>query len=510
MEKSDTCDVNAVTTLLRKRIPDIKVDSDIGSKLSYKLNSGNSASFKLMLRDLEDHSKQLGTSLYSISLKSLEEVFIKVTTDAPGNVTPQDSKQYQDLERTTEINIEKEKGTLRGLSLLKNQFHAMMMKRAIYTKRHWVFLLLQISIPVILVVSTISVKENFTFKDSLPPLEITLESYKTIKPVALLSSNVTSADTLGGRFVAQYENLFANPATPRTLLKVPDIREYIINLKSKELVDFNERFLIGVTVTDEHVTTWFNNQPYHTVPLSLDVTYNAMVKAYCPDCSISVTNEPLPFDIQARMKIRDTINDIGFLLSLIMGTVMCLVAGFYILFYVKERKTRAKLLQFVSGIGIGTFWSTAFLWDMMTYLITILLLMASVVIFHVDGFKTVDDMGRLFALLMGFAWSVLPLVYLFPMCFSRPSSGFTFVSLFGILMGPIFFSILIFNRSNSVEPQRYVVDTLLAAPQFALTHGLSNLYRMSTTISVSVRVTILKKSELNPLCFSILGLPEDV
>lgn len=62
---------------MRRFIDSVKVDTDVGSELSYKLDARNSPLFKAMLRELEDRSGTLGVDGYGISLTSLEEVFIK-------------------------------------------------------------------------------------------------------------------------------------------------------------------------------------------------------------------------------------------------------------------------------------------------------------------------------------------------------------------------------------------------------------------------------------------------
>lgn len=76
-EKGPECDVNGVTRLMRRYIPDIKVDTDVGSELSYKLDGKNSVMFHAMLSELENRSEELGIDGFGISLTTLEEVFIK-------------------------------------------------------------------------------------------------------------------------------------------------------------------------------------------------------------------------------------------------------------------------------------------------------------------------------------------------------------------------------------------------------------------------------------------------
>lgn len=75
--KKSNCDTTKVTEVLRGFIPDIKVETDIGTELSYLLDETNIAVFQSMLQKLEDDSERLDIESYGISLTTLEEVFLK-------------------------------------------------------------------------------------------------------------------------------------------------------------------------------------------------------------------------------------------------------------------------------------------------------------------------------------------------------------------------------------------------------------------------------------------------
>lgn len=77
MDKSEICDPLKVTQLLQRHIPDIEIESSVGSELTYLLNENQSSVFENMLHDLEIHSEALGVRSYGISLTTLEEVFMK-------------------------------------------------------------------------------------------------------------------------------------------------------------------------------------------------------------------------------------------------------------------------------------------------------------------------------------------------------------------------------------------------------------------------------------------------
>lgn len=81
------CSSADVTELLRKYIPNIEIESDIGSELSYQLPGELVDVFKDLLAELEDSKESLGLLSYGVSLTTLEEVFMKVGTD---NLTEDD------------------------------------------------------------------------------------------------------------------------------------------------------------------------------------------------------------------------------------------------------------------------------------------------------------------------------------------------------------------------------------------------------------------------------------
>jgi ATP-binding cassette subfamily A (ABC1) protein 3 len=75
--KGENCDVNLVTSLLRGFIPDISVNQNIGSELSYLLSEDRSSVFEVMLSKLEENKHELGLLSYGVSLTTMEEVFMK-------------------------------------------------------------------------------------------------------------------------------------------------------------------------------------------------------------------------------------------------------------------------------------------------------------------------------------------------------------------------------------------------------------------------------------------------
>lgn len=84
----------------------------------------------------------------------------------------------------------------------------------------------------------------------------------------------------------------------------------------------------------------------------------------------------------------------GFQLAFNIGFSMAFVSSFYVLFIVRENVSKSKHLQFVSGVKVLVFWLTSALCDMFTYIVTIIAVLATLLAFQEDGFKTAENIGN--------------------------------------------------------------------------------------------------------------------
>ncbi len=75
--KEDACQVDEISHLLQKRIPEVVVDQNIGAELSYSLPDDKSYMFPEMFEELERRKEELGIASYGCSITQMEEVFMK-------------------------------------------------------------------------------------------------------------------------------------------------------------------------------------------------------------------------------------------------------------------------------------------------------------------------------------------------------------------------------------------------------------------------------------------------
>jgi len=75
--KHPYCDVDRVTEFLRRVIPDVVIDQNVGAELSYSLPEEMSHKFPDMFEDLERCKEELGIASYGASITTMEEVFMR-------------------------------------------------------------------------------------------------------------------------------------------------------------------------------------------------------------------------------------------------------------------------------------------------------------------------------------------------------------------------------------------------------------------------------------------------
>lgn len=88
-------------------------------------------------------------------------------------------------------------------------------------------------------------------------------------------------------------------------------------------------------------------------------------------------------------------NSTGFQIAFNLSFGMAFVSAFYVLFIIRERASKSKHLQFVSGVKVLIFWTVNFLWDFITYTVIVVAVIVALLCFQEDGFKTTQDIGKM-------------------------------------------------------------------------------------------------------------------
>ena len=77
---------------------------------------------------------------------------------------------------------------------------------------------------------------------------------------------------------------------------------------------------------------------------------------------------------------------VGFTITFNLLFGMSFLISSFALFLIRERATKAKHVQFVSGVHVVTFWLSAFLWDFINYMLPCGAIMLVLVAFDVEAY----------------------------------------------------------------------------------------------------------------------------
>lgn len=156
------------------------------------------------------------------------------------------------------------------------------------------------------------------------------------------------------------------------------------------------------------------------------------------DKYIRVTNHPLPKKTQDSARRQFFANNgTAFTIAISILFGMAFMATSFIIFLIKEKSVGAKHLQVVSGVGPFAYWLSTFVWDIINYLIPVLIILIVFAAFQTDAYVNDNRLGLVFMVFLLYGFSVLPFVYLMHYLFSVPATGMVVVSMINLLSGKV-------------------------------------------------------------------------
>ncbi|XP_006893947.1 PREDICTED: ATP-binding cassette sub-family A member 3-like [Elephantulus edwardii] len=502
--KEPHCHPEAVCRLVHHHVPNATLESSAGAELSFILPKESTPRFEALFTKLEKKQKELGIASFGASVTTMEEVFLRVgklvDTSMDIQAIQLPALQYQHERRASDwaldnhlcglmdptdsagALIQEDCATIQlnsGLTLHCQQFWAMFVKKASYSWREWKVAAAQVLVPLTcLSLALLAINYSSEILDD-PSLPLTLGEYGTTV-VPFSASGTSRIDQQLSEYLR--DMLQAEGQEPREVLG--DLEEFLIFRASVEGGGFNERCLVATSFRDVGeqtiVTALFNNQAYHSPATALAVVDNLLFKLLCgPQASITISNYPQPRSALQAAKDQFSEGRKGFDIALNLLFAMAFLASTFSILAVSERATQAKHVQFVSGVHVATFWLSALLWDLITFLVPSLLLLAVFRAFDVRAFTWDGHAVDALALLLLYGWAVVPLMYLLSFFFSGAATAYTRLTIFNVLSGVATFLVVTIMRIPAVkleELSRTLDQVFLVLPNHCLGMAISSFY----------------------------------
>ncbi|CAF2062271.1 unnamed protein product [Rotaria magnacalcarata] len=553
LSKSETADTNHIFQMIQTHVQEAKLESAISAECKILLPHASSAKFPTLFEALEKNKDALEIFSIGLSETSIEEVFMKIVEeDEPDKIrtTTNYPLNSNNLDNNEETN---DHAALNGLTdtfqsifdtaIVKNtgfalsfqQFYALLLKRMLNSKRNYL-VAFACALPIIFVIISLVIEQQIPKPEDSPPLLMSFNRYiKTNVPYTYDRNDTASLD-----FIRSYEyalkqstkiaaliDLTTNNTRPCQDGKPTDLILYLSCIGQRSLLELSDQYLIGANVNVDtsreslKLTGLFNNQPYHISPLTLNYLTNALLKQYSStseiDRTITVINHPFPRSLTETVVDFQSQQFFGFRMasSIVFGFGFMMAA--FSVFLIKERVSKAKHLQFLSGAGGLNFWLTTFIWDFVYYMMaTIFIFIFWTIFYHTDALKddlkvflTGDRLGYTILLYIFYGFSHIPMTYLLSFIFQIPASGFAWLTIMNIitsqatLLAVVILSIPQLDLLELAGILEWIF--LILFPNFCLGQGINNIYQNSVLNDLCAPIAPFCNLFPNPCCKNNCG-----
>ncbi|CAG9810453.1 unnamed protein product [Chironomus riparius] len=413
-------DSKVVLDMIKEIIPTALKECEGETEAIFVLEKDSLPIFDHVFKKLEDNSEKLKISSFGCSFTSLEDVFLKLAHSDLGSPAC-----IRNDSTAIEVEVHKDFQKIDGMTGILYQIYAMIFKKIHVIRRSWMMFLI---LGILSFVAIFLIPKMLEIKPYEPSeLNISFDTYEKTETLIDIRQNSS--------FLTQYESLFHGKDIVTKVSE--DIEDHIIKKSKKSIGTVNHDNLIALSVDNSRIIAWFNTQPYHTMPLTINTVNRAILKSVGgSDYDISLTNHPYEKSNNKLDFIKDVASSLGnFVLNFIVILFLLIIwPMIYIGHYIKEREMRFKFLQFICSTNRLVFWFTNLIFDYILFILICLVLFGCIVCLNYDKEQQLEEFKILMTIGSSFGFSWICFIYAFSYLFSKPSSGETMLLFTSIIL----------------------------------------------------------------------------
>ena len=433
--------------------------------------------------ELDQNLENLGIKSYSVSMPTLEDVFL--------NVASEDSKQLQKERRSlSQNNLDNDKILFETdfredytkKSKFCDDFYASFKRRIFLVLRDIKSFLMEILCPILLVVIGLAVSK-VKFKWSSDPWRMDI-SY--IGKQNVLFSSIEGIENINDyHFSDEYVNVTCET------LKIDDFTQ---NQKTEAIVNFVDKIyetnkdtedskIKEVDMTDAKYVGYFggllmlqeenhnyefveaiNSRVAHGVPIYTFYFMKQIIQKACGHkINIDFVHYPMPLTSEFKQRSDQANNSI---VVLFVATAFSLIPSSFITILVRERINNSKHLMRVSGMNIIAYWIVNYIFELVKYYFTCGLCVLFIWIF--------DYYRKYLALLyVLYGPAMISSTYILSFCFDKESSAQNGIILLNFLVGALgSVVVLMFRGLENMHKVGKLIEYIFALlPSFCFDFG---------------------------------------
>uniref|UniRef100_A0A8B9NNN4 P-type phospholipid transporter n=1 Tax=Accipiter nisus TaxID=211598 RepID=A0A8B9NNN4_9AVES len=562
----NSSNVSAISNLITKHVPEARLVEDIGHELTYVLpyKAAKEGAFVELFHEIDDRLSDLGISSYGISETTLEEIFLKVADDSGVHFLPREylcellnEGHFFLLTESRETDLlsgmdGKGSYQMKGWKLTQQQFMALLWKRLLIAKRSRKGFFAQIVLPAVFVCIALMFSLIVPPFGKYPSLELQPwmydEQYTFISNDApedagtqrlldaLLNKPGFGTRCMQGHSIPEW----TTASVPDSVLNIFLKGNWSMENPSPSCECSNEKIkkmlpvcpagagglpppqvgggsvnLTGRNISDYLVKTyvWFNNKGWHAIASFLNVINNAILRANLQQgknpsaYGITAFNHPLNLTKQQLSEVALMTTSVDVLVSICVIFAMSFVPASFVVFLIQERVSKAKHLQFISGVKPVIYWLANFVWDMCNYIVPATLVIIIFICFQQKSYVSSSNLPVLALLLFLYGWSITPLMYPASFVFKIPSTAYvvlTSVNLFIGINGSVATFVLELFTNNKLNNINDILKSVfLIFPHFCLGRGLIDMVKNQAMADALERFG--ENRFVSPLSWELVG-----
>ncbi|EZA61865.1 hypothetical protein DMN91_006090 [Ooceraea biroi] len=408
------------------------------------------------LDKVESEKKHLGVTGISVSLITLEQVFLKV-------VKKEDDGKH--LNELFTMPIQK----ITGHKLCVQAAMALLCKKFTYTRKNLSYLLMILLMP-ILSVLLMALSYNLPSDSTdIVPLALDMYSYST----TLYSSD---NEVMGKRYedTVRYYGETVERVAPDT-----GVSNALLNVSMRNIADYRNYYVAAAEFKNNETTLsangFYSGIAIHSVPLTTNLLSNALIKTFAGEKhSILVSRQQLPNTLMSskiEMPEMESLSRVLIFCSFFFPTV-----ALFVIHPLQETATRVKQLQRMSGVTAVSYWGTMFIFDFLVYTVSVLLITLALyimdVILDIRLYYRVEILYTILLLLL-FGINALLLAYIFSFMNKSRSTIITFLSLapLGIVLIQYLLHQVVYSLENLKALHSLQKRLFRLIPYVSLFHG---------------------------------------
>ena len=228
------------------------------------------------------------------------------------------------------------------------------------------------------------------------------------------------------------------------------------------------------------VTVWYNNGPFHMIAAAFNAYQSLRLKQITKikELSLVVVNHPLPRNPKA--VAQDATEDFtGFGLAILVVCGYSFFLGNFIIFLVKEKESKAKHLQFVSGVSVTSYWLSAIAWDLVNAFLPIFFTLVVFRGFPLSAFHG-SSLTAIMLVLVLTCWASIPCTYILSFFFKSALAAFSVVIILfffvTVLLLTAIFLVQLYGKENKEQIVEILHHLFLVSPTYGLASLLSDIY----------------------------------